>query len=327
VIIYLNKLAMNTSKFRVESTRYASYQNPAYLPVIKSDRLLLLLSFSMQSYLPGTNTYDRYGTTVTATESSVVSRLGYSLPLGERFALGTEVFFSNQGAILEDPSIPSGDSDLWVSPLFVGGILSSGLRFGENFSAGLSVGVYEHIEPGEDLPSETRISAEAGVLAKNSTSSFIFDTRVMYTSEEYPVPDYPTYDWTEEKFIFYLMPITWENTFTWSPSQKLFVVVKQINYIFLESDNFTVDLIPAVEYWFSERLSARTGIDGKYLRHGDRNDWALGAIAGLSIKLRRFFFDLNIELRDKPYYLAPEERFSELLASLTLGSDGLFVKR
>ncbi len=325
VKVYLNKLTMNTSRFRVESVRYASYQNPAYLPMIKSDRLLFLGTGSMPSFLPDSNTFERYGTTISAEEQSSMTKIVYSFPLTDRFALGAEAFWSTQGAIMEDIYSTAVENDLWVSPSFTGGILSSGVRFSENIASGLSGGLYRHGEPGEDLEAVIRYSAELGFLVKNSSGSVVFDTRAMYTTGEYPVPASTT-NWMEEIFKFYQLPVIWENTLTMSPKKNLFLVLKEINYIFLENSNFTIDLIPAAEIWLSSLFSIRTGIDAKYMRLAGSSYWALGGIVGFSLQFKRLFIDFNAEYRSKPYYLVPDERYSEILFSLSIGLDGLLFK-
>lgn len=45
----------------------------------------------MPSFLPDSNTFERYGTTISAGENSSVIKIIYSFPLTDRFAIGTEV--------------------------------------------------------------------------------------------------------------------------------------------------------------------------------------------------------------------------------------------
>lgn len=322
VKIYLSKLTMNMSKFRVESVMYASYQNPAYLALLKKDRLLLLMTGAMPSFLPDANTFERYGTTISAEEGSGTVKTGYSLPITDHFAIGAEAFTSTQGAIMTDIYGSTGDNDLWVSPSFFGGIISSGIRFSENIASGLSFGFYRHNEPAENLDGLFCCSGEAGFLIKNSSSSMVFDTRAIYTTEKYPVPANDT-NWKEELFTFYQLPITWENTLTLSPKKNLFFVLKEITYLFLDNSNLTIDLIPAAEVWLSDLLSVRVGLDGKYMRLADSSYWALGGIVGVSLQFKKLFIDINSEYRSKPYYLVPDERYSEILLSISIGIDGL----
>ena len=66
----------------------------------------------MPSFLPDSNTFERYGTTISAGENSSVIKIIYSFPLTDRFAIGTEVFWAGQGAIMEDIYGNTGDDAL-----------------------------------------------------------------------------------------------------------------------------------------------------------------------------------------------------------------------
>jgi TolB-like protein len=335
---YLSKLSFNSSKFKVELLKSSLLQNPAYYSLLQKDKFYFVFVGAFPLSITG-NEFEKFNSTLKTEERNRMPKAGYILPVTDFLAFGIEYFYASLNARVEDIITTEDDNDLWLSPYFQGGMLSLSIRFSENIAIGLGGTVYQHGHPAEDQSQEStneeepsylddRIcgGGEVGLLIKKADSSFIYDTRVSYTTELYATPSDET-DWRSEEFDWYQSPLIWENTFTFAFNKKnTYIVAKEINYYFPDNNSFTFDMIPAIENWFTDFLSIRAGADVKLFLFPETTDWAFGGILGATVKIRSFDIDLNCEYRERPQYLLPDERYEELLLSIGITINGLIFK-
>ena len=87
---YLKKLVVNTVKFKTLTEQYYPNQNPAFLGIIKTDRLFLS---SAQINQKETRT-NFEASNVSVIEQDLRANLGYQFPIGDDIGIGSEAFFS-----------------------------------------------------------------------------------------------------------------------------------------------------------------------------------------------------------------------------------------
>jgi len=303
---YLSKLVTNTSKFKVITEQYISYQNPAYLGIIRTDRFHFAASQSLSR--------DNHGEPIFATEldngymlieaDMFRGSLGYYFPVAEKLGIGVEVFgFSYADRIYDDLSSTVVSS----SPDASGIILSTGRLTGNNFAVGIGLSTYYKKQRAEDIINhyweDPRYSwcfaVSPGFLLRNNDESIVFDSRFAWSSEKVTTIDGDTFLLEED----ISMPLYLENTLTLAMnSRKTFVVIKQINDLALDRKFYNGRILPAVEHFPVNWLSVRTGIEGAYAVLGDSNSFGFGTMGGLTFRFIKIGLDIdfNFTYRKRP---------------------------
>lgn len=326
---FLGKLAFNTAKFRVELFKHIALQNPAQLGLLKTDRAFIAGSLPASLNIGGR--YIDVDRNTEITEDRGVLKLGYNSPLGRRAGLGVEGFLSREDNNSRSKTTPGGGQPSF-NPRFRGGSLSLGYRLSENVSFGFGFSAYECT--GGRLVSGTRIinysdenfyAGEAGILVKNTAGSAVFDSRLAFTDED------TTYSQLDNMFGLgkrYRLPVIMENTLTLTlRPNKTFFVAKGIGYYYTQHKTRTLELIPALEHWFSDSFSGRAGVELKYLKLGANNRFGAGGLLGFTARRGKYDLDVNLEYRVRPSYFLPIKKYDELLVSVSLSFRDLFFRR
>ncbi|MBI4656885.1 MAG: hypothetical protein HY746_09105 [Elusimicrobia bacterium] len=329
VSVFLSKLAFNTAKFRVELFKHVALQNPAHLGLIKTDKAFftgsLPASFSIGNH------YVDIDENMKMTEDRGVAKLGYSFPLGNRMGVEVEGFLSREENNSRSKTTPGGGEPSF-NPRFLGGLVSFGYRVSENFAVGLGLSLYEctngTLVRGTrtiNYADEVYHGGELGVLIKNTDSTAVFDSRVAYTDED------TIYSQLEDMYSLgdrYRLPVIMENTLvlTLKPN-KTFFVTKGIGYFYAGRNTRTLELIPALEHWFSNSFSGRAGMELKHMRMVGENLFGLGGILGFTARRGDVDLDLNWEYRVRPSYFLPFKKYDEFLVSVSISYKNLFFGR
>jgi hypothetical protein len=305
-------------------------QNPAYLSLMKTDRLFLTSGVPAGLFVnpSGPESGHRVITLsngLRVAEDASPIKLGYSFPLSNNLAFGVEGFATH-----EELSVKTGTSALGGvvgSSDFTGGGTSLSYRLSENVSLGASFFSYmasNGKSSGNSVSDQgSAASFEGGFLIKNTDSSVIFDSRLAYSNEK--VPQVSTTGTGQLTIAStYRLPVVLENTFTLAMDRnKSFFVLKEINYFYADGA-VTADLIPALENWLSDSFSLRGGVEGKFMKLAGSSAFGFGGIAGFTFRTGSFDLDVSGEYRERPSFIVPTEKFNEILFSITLSIKDLF---
>ncbi len=318
VNIYINKLFVNTTKFKVMPEFYVSYQNPAYLGLIKQDKAYLAVSSMgddkiLRSMVAGVvEQADKFGA-------------GYFFPLLKGLGVGVEgTAFSTKDMIYG-----SGWSRTMVMAnnqvSYSGVVLTAGLRLSDYAAIGagytsysenrnyyisrslINDGVFTTTQNPYQTPNDKYAdkktsglgAATFGFLLKNRANTLFLDSYYAATDQK---TEY--YDTENGNFVEYRMPATQETTLTWAFNRKrTFIVVKETNYIYPSGmDTYRWNITPAVEHWFSSWLALRAGTEySQLLLAGRKQAPGNGYTAGATLSLRHLLdIDLNFTNRTRP---------------------------
>jgi TolB-like protein len=327
--LYLSRLTVNTTKFQITTEPYFSFQNPAYLGVIKADRLYLSVNMPASTFsdaylfngsgavptphwngigLPEGNGFEA--------EGSTNGRLGYQVPLGKRMGIDIEgFFFVMQDTIWDTTFVPAHQT--FTNMVGGGGIIGIGYSLSDHLSVGLGLAPYFSV-----MDSSFQFAGNAGVLY--SSERVLVDSRIGYSTGTRYWIDPVTLALTTRKVG---APLYNENTFTWvSANRKLFLIVKQTNEIPLETLDYFTRLLPAVEFFFSNRFSLRAGIEGSFGYLDGTPQFGFGGELGTTYRFLPLGLDFDL---NAAYWLRPSRNVPGLLyPSFTLlagvGYNGLF---
>jgi TolB-like protein len=301
VKIYLKKLIVNTAKFKTMTEAYYPDQNPAYLGIIKYDKLFLSLGGSnFMTDRVKINNHNKY--LEEGPDFNV--HLGYQFPIGESFGACIEGIISHY----EDRLLPNssgGDGEIVSRAHSFGGIASMGWSINNSLSIGGGGSLYKQLRY-NSIPNKSEIQENklyssffAGFLLKNEDSTIMFDSLGGYSNEKRILLDAVTSTVGKEVKA----PIYNENGITIALLDKrLFLALKEINSIYTDRDYYVGRLIPAVEYWFVNWFSLRGGIEGSYVKMEGTKKTGLGWTAGLSLRHigSGVEFDVNYTERKRP---------------------------
>ncbi len=318
---FLSKLVTNTSKFKVITEQYISYQNPAYLGILRTDRFHFAVSKSLSSdnggepFLP---TLIEGGQLI---ESDIFrGSLGYYFPVAERLGIGVEAFgFAYQDRIYDifNSTVASNN------PEANGIILSIGKAFNKSISLGIGISAYYKKFRADDAGAWSWddplyswcFAVSPGFLIRNRDESVVFDSRFAWSSEKVNPIDGVTFLLEDET----PRPMYLENTLTLALKQKkTFIVVKQINDVSLERKYYYGRLLPAVEHFPVDWLSVRAGVEGSYSVLGSSGNTGLGALGGLTFRFARIGLDidLNFTYRKRPSRVIEDVMYEDYIILL-----------
>ncbi len=304
VIIYLDKLILNTSKFKTITEQYYPAQNPAYLGIIQYDRVYLISAYNFMT-AGEWKTIEHYPDYVMS-EQDMRFLLGYQLPLFDRMGLEVSYFYYNTTDEIFDPVKKPTDTS---GRSGTGGMIGFGWSPVDMFSFGLGAALYAQIRGGwaesetgggtdeyKD-PTYFRQAFSGGFLLKNRDSSIIFDTFAGYSLEKilyFEPANFPNKrSEAEERSA----PMFNENTLTLAFNErKTFFIVKQLNDIYLETGSYYGRLLPAFEHWLIEWFSVRAGVEGALMKLGGDINWGLGGTGGFTFRLVKSGWDIDVNV-------------------------------
>lgn len=345
VVIYLNKLILNTSKFKTITEQYYPTQNPAYLGIIQYDRLQFINGATIMTAndAPDNNfgwqTIEQ-DTRYVMREQDVRTMLGYQMPLFSRMGIELDCFyFSSKDEIYDPVAQPTDTGGKSGS----GAIIALGWSPADSFSLGLAVTMYAQFRGGwaekeggggtveyED-PTSFQQAFAGGFLVKNRDSSLVFDSfggysledNLYFNPETFPNPRSEMEERSEPHFFN-------ENTLTLAFNRrKSFFILKQLNDIFPDTGSYSGRLLPAFEHWLKEWFSVRAGVEAALMMLDGNVNWGLGGSGGFSFRLVKsgWDFDVNVAYRRKPSRFIDGEFLNQLIPFITVSKNKSFVYR
>ncbi|WP_304223919.1 CsgG/HfaB family protein [Gracilinema caldarium] len=341
VLAYLAKLTPNTAKFKILMDSYMSYQNPAYLGIIKQDSFHFAVSMPVIPvyYMPlieGIN-YTNYGENRYITETVTVNQFGYAFPLSQNMGLRLNIQMDDLDVrtTVGSPPINNYNGGLWDDQYARGAWganMDLGIRLGTNAAFGIGGAIYLRSDTDTNpvapfiKNSGTTWSINGGFLVKTSDDSIIFDSRIGYIAETQELVDYDTFLMTGETRPF---PLAIENNLTFSlAGKKLFIAIKNVDNIALDTMLISSTLMPAFEYFIFDWLSLRTGIEGALLVSNKNPETGFGGMAGFTIRIIPWGtdIDLNLAYRNRPSSAVVGYLYPDFLFLLNINRNGLVKK-
>ncbi|MDH5720247.1 MAG: CsgG/HfaB family protein [Spirochaetia bacterium] len=348
--IFLDKLVLNTSKFKTIYEQYYPNTNPAYLGIIHYDKLYS--SFSMTDsplpWLSGPQWKDLGENNAEFYQADRSFIYGYEFPVSDDLGFGVEAFISGFTDAVRFKGDETGASNINT---FYGAKLSSGWKTNDNFGLGGSVSVLLHEKQGFDMagdafsviPNEgtsTEFAGTIGFLIKNKKSTVMFDSLVGFTNiginvinpelqtviyDAITFPDIYIYEDSSAK-----EPIYNENTFTMAFfNKKAFGVVKEVNTIYTDRDYFVARLIPAVEFWAFDSLSLRIGAEGSYHKFASGSEFGIGGTAASTLRFlsEGIEFDYNATYRKRPARTFKNKNLNQFVFVFSVSKQNIFLSR
>jgi TolB-like protein len=335
---YLDRLVTNSAKFMVITPPFYSYQNPAFLGILRTDRLHLNISQGLDSIvamITGAEGSDfiPVNEVTSIREYDMNVSAGYYFPLGRSLGMGLELF---QSVYRNDILTNDHSGDFFDGRFGQGGMLSFGIEITEEFSLGFSVALFNlsnfHLlfspyKGGEKL-SDSAFSAIAGFLVRNKEETIIFDMRGGYTSAAFTSLDPDTLESTGDVRI----PVLIENTLTLGLNEKrTFLVVKNLNELTLDTGAYYFRILPAAEHFFSEASSLRAGLEGAMLVQGETGAMStgFGILGGFTWRFLKqgIDIDLNLTYRKQPSRMIENLLYPQTLVSLNVTFNDLLFRR
>jgi TolB-like protein len=332
---YLAKLEVNMTKFKVLLEPYYTDQNPAYLGVIRADRIYLSNNYALEAFqsffsamLGGDQPALVLPNGSELTEWDARLKAGYSFPISDAFGLSIEAIFF---ATIND--LQTSSSSFMHSPQSgAGGILSAGYKISDSTSLGLGLGVYPESNSNIMFFSsyEDKLhlaySLNVGALFRNPDESVTFDIQAGYCTGKIGLIDPNTAILTG----YTGMPLFVENTLTLAFDKKrLFIILKQLNDICLDRVYYYGRINPAIEYFFLNWLSLRLGAELAYARLGDTDSFGYGMVGGVTLRAfpRKMDIDLNASYRLRPSRVLEGIMYPEWVVTVGTSWNGILRTR
>jgi TolB-like protein len=336
---YLGKLTVNTTKFQITVEPYYTYQNPAYLGIIKTDRLYM--GESMPSYgfsgppnspIPYVNSVATPNGADYISEFNVAAKLGYSFPVGQRLGISVDaMLLAIEERVLYWIPSQNGYGNNQSGMGGWGGILSLGYKMMDSVSLGLGIAVFgQQLQESMPFnpPESASFAGNIGAMYFNSDETFILDARVGYgTGAMHPLNPI-TYEVSTDLYIG--TPLYNENTATFALNGKrTFVILKQTNDVALDRPYYFGRLLPAVEQFFTDWFSLRLGVEGSFMMLDNTPGFGYGGVLGTTLRIIPWGvdFDLNISYRFRPSYVIAGLSYPDFGIAFTLAKNNLGISR
>jgi len=333
---FLAKLVVNTTKFKVLAEPYFSYQNPAFLGIIRTDSLHLLGTIPPAYTFANINETQIDGLNMTSfadnkyiNESVWSGFIGYAFPIGSK--LGIRVDVAEAG--VSDRSWEGDyESEITYVRNAVGVIVDMGYALTDGWSLGMGLGLFSRskvdIGPAAAFsdPDKAVVSGNFGMLYRNEDESLIFDTRIGITNDTYDVIDVATRNVVDEV----MTPVLLENTLTVSFNERnTFFILKQINNVCFDRTYYYATLLPALEHFLTNWISLRFGLEGSFSLLNDSTLFGYGLMSGFTIRnnKRGLELDLNVTYRMRPSRAVEELLYPDLVGLVSLSWNDLFLSR
>jgi TolB-like protein len=337
---YLAKLVTNTTKFKVNTEPFYSYQNPAFLGILRMDRFHFSSGWQLDeiaaplffgtehAYIP----VPGYAS-LTAREQDMGSSLGYYFPMGKAMGFGAEAFWSLVTSEMENQG-GTGPNWLGSRRMPIGATLNFGVLVSEGISLGAGFTVYSQKDFGNPTMSSTpysdiadvAASGNAGFLIRNPDESLVFDTRIGYSTGTTDLIDPATLSAARQlqSTIFN------ENSMTFALDQKrLFIVLKQLNDVSVDRIFYYGRLLPAMEYFIAKWFSLRGGVEGALVLLNQSANFGYGILGGMTFRVPDWGFDvdLNCTFRMRPSRIIEGMMVPQTIMFLNFNLSNVFLKR
>jgi TolB-like protein len=312
VQVYLSKLIVNLSKFKVEAAEMQMpSQNPAYLGFLHFAQVFALFSMDGPGYIFSALGEPKY----TELETDNLEYrgqyaqilLGISFPVGQRFGIQTTLFHWHDSERLRSGEYgtyyDSGGPWDWGAQVNVGWAATDWLSFGIGTSVFSERFDYSELPSIPAAPDSIRLRSAycLGVLLKNRDSTVLFDLLFGFSFGRQAFLD-------AQGFAEYLVsmtpfplgdtaaqPILLEGTLTVDlRAESILLVLRQTNKIFVDRAFYSGWLDPGVEFWISRRFAFRGALDLSIHKMEDMVEYGLGLIGGITIRSTRRGWDLDL---------------------------------
>ena len=350
VKVYMNKLYINTSKFKVVPFAYFPEGNPASLGLIKRDTLGFNIFVGLLAdqykdiegawYLLAGDYGPSGDTKYAVNEGDVHFFLKYQFPIGKSLGAGAELFYSMPGTVAcTEANLYDGypHNEIITSYYGYGGIFNLGWTPADWLSLGISVTVANYGVSGWDLPEPENpwiFAGTAGFIIKNSPGSVIFNFTV--GASNLATNEIDLFNERVGDKIAYPFYNDMSLTLGFN-SMRSFVVLKQVFQIYMYdsetgkiaiSENGSqapyVQLIPVFEQWFTPSFSLRAGP----VVSTDYESWGFGGVLGSTITFNKTKeLNIGITYRQRPSRAIRAELIPEFVISVGYSSSGLFAER
>jgi TolB-like protein len=306
---FLDELILNVSRFKTTTAIYVPIQNPASLGFLQYDQWFTYLYGKLPTPRLSWD-LQRLGLSYHSNSGRAV--MGYSLPLGKR--LGIQV------NLLEDQIVSTVLFDSSPDAFFhcfaqnrLGTQVNLGLAVAPNFSIGVGASLYwqflrlvsldivgdmTYIETMHMFPPAFAL----GFSIQNRDSTLSLDFLAAYSIEkqfDLLKPEGNLYDLLAPLSLddFTELPIYLEGTLTLAfDHRRAFLSIKQGNDIYLNEAHYIAHLIPEAELWLRQWVCIRAGLSACiYFFHGSIIDYGMGSIGGLTFRLSRRGWFLDID--------------------------------
>jgi hypothetical protein len=342
---------VNTSKFKTINENYYPDINPVYLGLIPADKMFFSASFNEFLQEPY---YDLGKNNIEYGEQSIsATLLGYHFPIVDNMGMGIEIFASIPKdtvriKFFDEVAQAYTKSESFTRNQLLGGKLLYGIILNDNLGLGSSVSFFannqeNHIgnESGNmEIVKSLDLAGSFGFLIKNQQSTIIYDSAIGYTNMERTlINQEPTVvlnpdGTTKFKFIDFdknvKEPIYNENTITFAfLGKQLFVVLKEINYIYMDRDYFVGRLIPGIEYWIWDSFSIRVGLEGCYQRMNNVSNFGYGSTGAFTFRGvdSGWEFNFNTTYRSQPSRIFEGESLQQFLTVFSITKNDVFFSR
>ncbi len=341
---YISKLAVTSSKFKVELDFYVPSQNPAVLGTIQQDKIYLIYSFALDKGENIPSVGDGYKLDETG---NYVSRIGYEFPLGQRWGISLEFMVSTIDPKIEAPYTfyVYGDKNESVNTQYFhpladhrGGNLSIGFALTDWLSIGASLAFYSTYQrqsyDGDNyitLRKSMDGSFGGGFILTLLDRSLYIDAQYTYCMEQEKYLNTETRGTMDARY-----PSILELTLTGALlERRLFLVGKEIlDFYSAEGagsgesvrEGIMSRTIPSLEYWITDFLSLRAGY--LYTRSNlmDVTNSGHGVIAGLTLRLGSFDIDFNYTYMERVSRLLPGYETDDQRFLIQLSKNATFIR-
>jgi TolB-like protein len=324
VRVYLSKLLVNLSKFKVEAAAMQlPRQNPAYLGILQYAQVSVLWNWT--NLLGFETILSSFGSEADYHSTYSHFFLGYIFPVGQKLGFQTSLFnwapvserFNKYTAVKNTNWI---DVESWGTQLGFGWAVTNWLSVG--IGASLFVEFVSWATPFSEANREPSVkSAFAfGLLFKNVDSTVTFDVfsgfslggQYLLRAEE--LIDYigggPTYNMGDSL----LLPLLLEGTLTVALlERRIFLVLRQRNDIFIDQASYTGRVTPGAEIWVTDWFSFRGGVELSIHKMETEYAYGIGGVGGIALRSvrRGWDFELGGSYRLEPIRSIPGETIYE----------------
>ncbi len=339
---YLAKIVLNTTKFQIAAESYYTFQNPAYLSLLKTDKLYFGMSvpvtgFTGPAYWDTLEPYVNSGLLPDGKgniqEFFANGKLGYAFPLADGIGLQVDAMFYAMENRVWDASQASSGLDEWGTATWgVGGygaMANLGVRLMPGAALGFGFTYYGQTRKDSFPfnPDQTAtIAGNAGLLFHNADRSVMFDTRFGYTSGMINLIDVETFTLEPEKTN---SPLYNENTLVLAfDEHRTFFNLKETNEVMLDGSLYYIRILPAVERFLSDGFALRAGAEGSFALLDGTANYGFGGIAGATLRFipAGLDFDVNVSYRFRPSRVVAGLLYPDFVLLFIVTKNGVFMK-
>ena len=339
---YLSKIVINTTKFQITAESYYTFQNPAYLSLIKTDKLYFGMSVPVtgfggpafrDSLVPYVNSGLLNGGAGNIQEFFANGKLGYALPLTDGIGLQVDaMFYAMENRVWKTgvtAKYSGEDGSLTWGTGGYGAMASLGIKLLPGVSLGLGFTFYGQnrrdsfpFNPNQD----GTVAGNAGLLFHNADQTIMFDTRVGYSSGMVNRIDVASFTLESAKTN---LPVYNENTLVLAfNGKRTFFNLKETNDVQLDGSMVYARLLPAIEQFFSDGFALRAGVEGSFALFKGTANYGFGGIAGTTLRFipAGLDFDVNVSYRFRPSRVIAGLLYPDFVLLFIITKNGIAVK-